>query len=260
MRLETRLQRQLFNRTTRAVHLTDTGRAFLDHCRRIITDRDEAFALMSEGTEPQGDLRVTCSTPMGEKFIAPLARQFALDHPKVNVTLELTNHLVDIVADGFDLAIRTGQLADSRLIGTRIASRTLHTCAAPKYLRSRAAPRRVSDLSQHDCLIGTAATWHFQRGNREELFRPKGRWRCNNGTAVKDAAVAGMGICQLPDFYVLREIADGRLITVLEECQPEPEPIWALYPQRRHLSPKVNSFIELLRSALPPALRGETAQ
>ncbi|WP_336961674.1 LysR substrate-binding domain-containing protein [Sphingobium aquiterrae] len=252
--LEARVQAQLFNRTTRTVRLTDTGRVFLDHCRRIVMERDEAIGLINERGEPQGDLRVTCSTAMGERFIAPLVRIFAERHPRLNVTIDLTNRLVDLVTEGHDLAVRTGQLADSRLIGTRIASRTLYTCAAPAYLDRHGRPRRIADLGDHECLIGTAATWHFKVDGRDETYRPKGRWRCNSGAAIVDAAMAGMGVCQLPEFYVLPLIAQGRLEQLLPDCSSDDEPIWAVYPQRRHLLPKITELVELLRCELPMAL------
>lgn len=253
-RLEQRVQAQLLHRTTRTVRLTDTGRVFLDSCRRIIMERDEAIALIDERGEPQGELRITCSTAMGERFIAPLVREFTARHPKLSVTIELTNRIIDLVGEGYDLAIRTGYLADSSLIGTRIASRSLHCCAAPAYLRDHGRPRRIADLARHECLIGTASTWHFKRQGGEEIYRPKGRWRCNSGSAVVEAALAGMGICQLPEFYVLPLIAQGKLEPLLEEYAPDAEPIWAVYPQRRHLQPKISALIDLLRLELPAAL------
>jgi DNA-binding transcriptional LysR family regulator len=253
-RLEARLQTPLFHRTTRSVRLTDTGRLFFDHCSRIVTERDEAIALISEGAEPQGDLRITCSTAMGERFIAPLVRQFATRHSKISVTIDLTNRLVDLIAEGYDLAIRTGDLPDSRLIGTRIASRTLYTCAAPAYLDRHGRPGSVADLARHECLIGTATQWRFRSWGRTESIRPRGRWRCNSGAAVVEAAMAGMGICQLPEFYVLPHIASGALEQILPDLTPEDEPIWAVYPQRRHLLPKISGLLELLRHELPVAL------
>lgn len=253
-RLEGRVQRPLFHRTTRSVRLTDTGRLFYDHCRRIVTERDEAIALVSEGAEPQGELRLTCSTAMGERFIAPIVRRFATRHARLNVTIELTNRLVDLIGEGYDIAIRTGTLADSSLIGARIASRTLYTCAAPAYLVERGVPNGIADLAHHDCLIGTSTSWQFRSWGRVEQFRPKGRWRCNSGAALVDAALAGMGICQLPEFYVLPHIATGALVPLLADFAMEDEPIWAVYPQRRHLLPKISGLIDVLRTELPVAL------
>ncbi|MBZ9649805.1 LysR family transcriptional regulator [Sphingobium sp. 3R8] len=252
--LEARVQAPLFHRTTRTVRLTDTGRVFLDHCSRIVAERDEAIAMISEGGEPQGDIRITCSTAMGERFIAPIVRRYASSHAKLRISIDLTNRLVDLVGEGYDLAIRTGQLAESRLIGTRIASRRLHTCAAPAYLDRQGRPGKPGDLSRHECLVGTSPLWRFQRGGRAESIRPKGRWRCNSGGAVAEAAIAGMGVCQLPEFYLLPHIASGALEEVLDDFRPDDEPIWAVYPQRRHLLPKISGLLDLLRAELPAAL------
>lgn len=249
-RLEERLQAQLFFRTTRRVTLTETGRALLEPCRQIIEDREEALAMVVEGGEPQGELRLTCSTTLGQRFVAPIARQFAMDFPKVQVSIDLTNRLVDLIAEGFDLAIRTGSLADSRLVATRIASRQLYTCASPDYLARNGRPMHITALAHHECLIGTATTWHFQVEQQEQHFRPQGRWRCNSGTAIVEAAIAGMGLCQLPEFYVLPHLASGELQTVLDDVRIGNEPIWAVYPQRRHLLPKVRLLVDRLREQL----------
>lgn len=253
-RLEARVQTQIFVRTTRTIRLTTTGQTLLDRCRRIIVERDEAFAMVAEGGEPQGELRVTCSAAMGERFIAPIIRHFCERYPQVSVTIELNNRLVDLVGEGFDLAVRTGSLADSRLIGTRIASRTHYTCATPTYLAEHGTPQHVSELGRHECLAGTAQSWHFKVGGEEYFHRPRGRWRCNSGTAVVDAALAGMGICQLPEFYVLPYIRSGKLHSILDEYQPDQEPIWAVYPQQRHLLPKISRLVHALREELPGAM------
>ncbi len=254
MRLESRIQAQVFFRTTRSVTLTETGRALAEQFRRIIQQRDEAFAMVSDESDPQGELRLTCSTTMGERFVAPIVRRFAEEYPRLNVTFELTNRLVDLVAEGYDLAIRTGNLTDSRLVGSRIASRRLYLCAAPAYLNRMGRPDGIDELARHQCLIGTAVHWHFKRDGQDHSFRPSGRWRCNSGTSVVDAALAGMGLCQLPDFYVMPHIAAGRLETLLDQYQTDDEPIWAVYPHRRHLLPKVRKLLVRLRAELGPAL------
>jgi len=253
-RLESRVQAQLFYRTTRTVRLTDTGQVMFGQCRRLVQERNEAFALVGEEGRPHGELHVTCSTALGERFVAPIIREYCEEFPQLTVHLELTSRVVDIVAEGFDLAIRTGQLPDSRLVGMRIASRRLYCTATPEYLERAGRPLKPAELSHHDCLIGSTPTWHFKMGGREHLVRPKGRWRCNSGFAVVDAALAGMGVCQLPDFYVVPHIISGRLEVVLDEFRPDDEPIWAIYPQQRHLLPKVRQLVERLRSKLPERL------
>ena len=254
MALEQRVEAQPFHRTTRTVRLTDTGRAFFERCERIAQDRDEAIALIGDRSAPQGELRVTCSTAMGERFVAPIIRRFAAQHPKLTVSIELSNRIIDLFGEGFDLAIRTGSITDPRLIATRVASRSLYTCAAPSYLASAGRPTRVEALENHECIAGTAAAWHFKIGGQEVGHRPKGRFMCNSGHAVMEACVSGLGICQLPDFYVLPYLKHGMVDLLLEDAQPDDEPIWAVYPQRRHLLPKVQQVVDCLAHELGPAM------
>lgn len=197
---------------------------------------------------------MTCSTAMGARFVAPIVGRMTQQFPKLSVHLELSNRVVDLVAEGFDLAVRTGHLPDSRLIAARIASRRLYLCASPEYLEQNGRPGSVNDLARHECLVGNATTWHFTIKGVSSPYRPSGRWRCNSGDAVVEAALAGLGVCQVPEFYVLPHLATGRLEVILDHLRPEDEPIWAVYPQRRHLLPKVGYLVERLRSELPPAI------
>lgn len=253
-RLEQSLGAQFFHRTTRAVSLTDTGRTLVDQFRRLIAERDEAIAMLDLQGEPQGQLRITCPTALGERFIAPIVRGYVQEYPKLSVDLDLTNRVVELVSEGFDLALRTGTLPDSRLIRTQVGTRGIVTCAAPAYLDARGVPRSVDDLEHHECLLATADVWRFRVDGEPRTLRPRGRWRCNNGAAVHEATLAGMGLCQLPAFYVSRAIAEGQLIEVLQAHRPDDDPIWAVYPQRRHLLPKVQRLIDKLRRELPSAL------
>lgn len=252
--LERRVQARLFHRTTRSVHLTDTGQTFFERCERMSQERDEAIALIGEQGEPQGQLRVTCSTAMGERFVAPIIRRFAMHHPKLNVTIDLSNRVVDLVAEDYDLAIRTGHVSDPRLIATHVASRTLYTCAAPSYLAHAGRPTKVADLQNHECITGSSSTWHFTMDGNEHLHHPKGRFRCNSGHAVVEACISGLGICQLPDFYILPHLRHGMVEILLDEFRPTDEPIWAVYPRSRHLIPKVQSVVECLRHELGAAM------
>jgi DNA-binding transcriptional LysR family regulator len=255
-RLEQRLETQLFNRTTRRVSLTDNGRAFADQSRRIIQERDELLMTISGSGDPLGELRITCSVTIGERFVAPIVRRFSEDHPRLSVSIDLTNRLVDLVGEGVDLAIRTGDINDSRLIARQIAVRGYDTCAAPEYLAARGTPQTIADLETHACLVGTASTWHFQQQGEICNFAPQAIWRCNSGSAVADAAVAGMGICQVPSFYVREHQAAGQLVPILEDFRSAPEPVWAVYPARRHLTPKVRNLADALESYLQAALDG----
>lgn len=246
-RLEQALQTQLFTRTTRVVKLTETGRVLIDHFRRLVSERNEAFALLAQAGEPQGVLRITSPVALGERFVAPAMMQLSRDHPGLTIDLDLTNRVVDIVSEGYDLAIRTGTMADSSLVRTQLAHRRILTCAAPAYADRHGTPQHPTDLAAHECLAATSDTWHFRVDGDGFHWRPKARWRCNNGTAVVAAAIAGMGICQLPEFYVRDALADGRLRPVLVPFAPDDEPVWAVYPSRRHLAPKIRQAITRLR-------------
>lgn len=254
--LESRLGAPVFFRTTRKISMTDTGRGLLDHFRRILEERDAAFTNADGKGEVHGELRVTCPTALGERFIAPIAIAYAARHPRLGIRLDLSNRVVDLVTEGFDLAIRTGHLPDSRLIGSRVAYRRLYTCASPAYLARRGIPQAVEDLENHTCLIGTSGTWHFRVDGRNRDYSPSGRWRSNSGVAVARAALTDLGICQLPEFYVQEHIARGELVPVLEDCRGADEPIWAVYPEKRHMMPRLQGLVEAIRRQLPAALAG----
>lgn len=254
--LEHRTGGTLLHRTTRQVSLTAAGRELAERGRRIIDERDAALAVASGDIGARGSLRITCPTARGEYFIAPLALRHAMANPSLDVTLDFSNRVVDIVAEGFDVAIRTGQQGDLRLAAHRLGGRTLVTCAAPGYLAQRGSPETIEDLDHHDCLVGSADVWHFRRDQAETIYPPKGRWRCNNGPAVTAAAVAGLGVCQVPDFYAARALAQGQLVPVLEAFRATEEAVWAMHPRRRLVPSKVADFIALLAAELPPAMAG----
>lgn len=250
-RLEDRLQARLLYRTTRRVSLTEAGQTFLGRCQRLIEERNEAFRAVGDlHASPTGLLRMTCAVTYGERFIVPLVNDFMARHPQLRVEIELTNRALDLVHEGFDLAVRLGRLNDSSLVATRIAPRAMHLCAAPGYLQRYGRPHTLSELAGHNCLIGTSDSWLFQQEGREYLFRPRGNWRCNSGEAVLDAALRGFGLCQLPDYYVQGPLREGRLVALLEANQPPNTAVWAVYPQRRHPLPKVRLLVETLREGL----------
>ena len=249
-RLENAIGAPLLYRTTRKVSLTDTGRTVLSQCESLIRARDELFAVVGGNTEPQGELKITCSTSLGERYISPIVRQFCQDYPKVEITLDLSNRLVDLIAEGFDLAIRTGQLEDSRLVSSRVATRQFLVCAAPAYLAANGTPDRLGDLKAHNCIIGSYSSWRFRQGGQHETIRPRGNLKCNSGASVLDALLAGAGIGQLPYFYVAPHLASGDLVELFPDVRPEPEPIWAVYPQARHHQSKVHLLVDRIRAEL----------
>ena len=250
-RLEERLQARLLYRTTRRVSLTEAGQAFYVRCQRLIEERNQAFQAVSDlNSAPTGLLRMTAAVAYGERFIVPLVNEFMGRHPRLRVEIELTNRTLDLVQEGYDLAIRLGRLNDSSLVATRLAPRAMYLCAAPEYLARYGRPHTLSELAQHNCLIGTSDVWTFRQDNREHSIRPTGNWRCNSGEAVLDATLRGFGLCQLPDYYVLEPLRQGRLVSLLEANQPPNTAVWAVYPQRRLLSAKVAQLIEALKAGL----------
>ena len=257
-RLEERLQARLLYRTTRRVSLTEAGQTFFSRCQRLIEERDEAFLAVSDlhGT-PKGLLRMTAAVAYGERFIVPLVNEFMAQHPQLRVEFELSNRPLDLVQEGYDLAIRLGRLSESSLVATRLAPRALYLCASPSYLERYGRPHTLSELARHNCLIGTSDTWMLQVQGREQPFKPSGNWRCNSGQAVLDAALNGLGLCQLPDYYVLEPLRRGMLVSLLEDNRPPDSAVWAVYPQRRYPLPKVRLLIDSLKQGL--ALRREYA-
>ena len=250
-RLEERLQTRLFYRSTRKVTLTEAGQTFLEHCQRLADARDEAIdAITDLGSEPKGLLRMTCAVAYGERFIMPLVNTFMSAYPQLRVEMLLTNQTLDLVQGGVDLAIRLGRLQDSSLIATRIAPRHMYLCAAPAYLDRHGAPHSLSELSVHNCLIGSSERWTFAQDGREVQLAVGGNWRCNSGQAVLDAALRGFGLCQLPDYYVRDHLRNGSLVALLNQHQPPHTAVWALYPQQRHLSPKVRRLVDHLKTGL----------
>ncbi|WP_022962815.1 LysR substrate-binding domain-containing protein [Halopseudomonas pelagia] len=250
-RLEDRLQTRLLYRSTRKVSLTEAGVTFLAHCQRLIDARDEAMQAVSDlGSSPKGLLRVTCAVAYGEEFIMPLLNDFMQLHPQLRIEMTLTNQTLDLLHGSYDLAIRLGRLQDSSMIATRLAPRHMYLCAAPDYLERHGAPHSLSELPRHNCLIGSSDTWQFQQGGKETPLRVQGNWQCNSGKAVLDAALRGFGLCQLPDYYVHEHLRSGRLRALLPQHQPPHTAVWALYPQQRHLSPKVRQAVDLLREGL----------
>ena len=250
-RLEERLQTRLFYRSTRKVTLTEAGQTFLQHCQRLQDAREEALRAIGDlAGEPKGLLRMTCAVAYGERFIVPLVNQFMARHPQLRVEIELSNQPLDLLQGGFDLAIRLGRLQDSRLIASRLAPRVMHLCAAPAYLARYGQPHSLSELAGHNCLVGSSDQWSFQQDGRETSLRVQGHWRCTSGDAVLDAALRGFGLCQLPDYYVQPHLRNGTLTDLLPQQRPPHTAVWALYPQQRHLSPKVRLLVALLKEEL----------
>lgn len=249
--LESRLSAKLFYRTTRKVTVTEVGATYYQHCRQVLDGlADAERAISNLQSTPKGKLKITAPITYGERTVAPLINDFILQYPDLEVQLVLSNRQINLVDEGFDLAIRLGQLADSTMVARRLASRAQHVCAAPHYLSAFGAPYTLTELDRHNCLLGTLDYWRFQEKGKARNIRVTGSLRCNSGPVLLDAALKGIGIVQLPDYYVQPYLEDGRLITVLTQFNEPDDGIWAVYPQNRHLSPKVRLLVDFFNTHL----------
>ncbi|WP_159737232.1 LysR family transcriptional regulator [Vibrio atypicus] len=249
--LEERLAVKLFNRTTRKVSLTEAGQLYYQQCKHLVEGLELAeLAVTQMQSTPKGLLKVTAPVTYGEQHLAPLLHQFLEIHPQVDLDLMLTNQKLDLIEMGVDVAIRLGRLQDSSLIAKRLSTRQLYVCASPKYLERYGEPHTLSELSKHECLVGSVDYWRFRDAKGEKSLRVSGRIHCNSGFALLDAAKRGLGLVQLPDDYVQTALDSGELVEVLSDYRDEREGIWALYPQNRNLSPKVRLLIDFLAERL----------
>lgn len=251
--LEDRLATRLLFRTTRKVSLTEAGALYYQHSRSVLDGLVAAEqAVTSLQESPQGKVRLTAPVTYGEDVIVPLVNDFLARYPRLEVTVQLTNQTIDLVDGGFDLAIRLGRLKDSSLVARKLASRTLHVCASRDYVKHHGCPHTLNELDQHNCLLGTNDFWRFREHGRERLRRVQGNLRCNSGKGLVDAALKGLGLVQLPDYYVQHYLDEGSLLPMLESFREPEEGIWAVFPHNRHLSPKIRMLVDHLAAATSP--------
>jgi DNA-binding transcriptional LysR family regulator len=245
--LEQRLNIKLFYRTTRKVSVTEEGGIFYQHCRSVLDGLNAAErAVNNLQSKPQGKIKLTAPATFGEKTILPLVNNFLALYPDVQVAAYLSNQQIDLIDQGYDLAIRLGKLNDSSMMAKKLASRTNYVCASPKYIKHFGKPDTLSELSTHQCLLGTRDYWRFNDQGVEKEIRVSGRIRYNSGFSLVDAALKGLGIVQLPDYYVESYIQKSQLITVLDNYREVDDGIWAVYPHNRQLSPKVRHLVDYL--------------
>ncbi|EPT8449888.1 LysR family transcriptional regulator [Vibrio cidicii] len=249
--LEERLGVKLLLRTTRKVSLTEAGQMYYQQCRALLEGLEQAELTVTQMQQtPRGKLKVTAPVTYGEQKIAPLLNDFLLQHPKLELELVLTNQKLDLIEQGVDVAVRLGQLDDSSFIARRLSNRHLYVCATPDYLAQCGTPHTLSELTKHSCLVGTYDHWRFKENQQSRSIRVKGRLSCSSGVVLLDAVLKGMGLAQLPDYYVEEYLLSGRLVEVLPSYRDDREGVWALYPQNRHLSPKVRLLVDYLAQHL----------
>ncbi len=263
--LEDRLGARLLNRTTRKLTLTDIGGVFYERCRRILDELGDAEgAVTSMQTAPRGTLRVALPMSFGVTYACAALARFVQRYPELNVDMDLSDRRVDLLGEGFDLAIRIGTLPDSSMIARKLATTCLVIVASPAYLDAHGRPTTAEQIREHACLQyayhPSGNAWRLGDGTREVTVMAQGRITANNGEALREMAIAGHGLVRLPDFIVNTAIAEGALEVVLPQWR-DSSAIWAIYPHSRHLSAKVRLFVEFLAEqwATPPWVTGRPA-
>ncbi|WP_454871979.1 LysR family transcriptional regulator [Paraburkholderia xenovorans] len=249
--LETRLATRLLARTTRRQSLTEIGRQYYEQCRRILADVKDAESLAEAmAAAPRGVLKVTAPLTYGVEVFAPAMTEYLTAWPDITLELDLSNRVIDLVEEGFDASVRIGQLPDSSFVARPLKPYRMRACASPAYLARAGTPRTPEDLMQHECLgflhWGREGLWRLGGETADENHLRAGRFRANNGQALKVAALHGFGLVLQPEALLAREIASGELVSVLEDYLPEGAPVHLLYPRDRRATPKLTSLIDFV--------------
>ena len=259
--LEKHLGARLLNRSTRRLHLTEAGEGYYARCKQILADVEEADAEASAlQSTPRGILRLSAPITFGVMHIAPAVSEYLTRYPEVTFEVVVSDRFVNLIEEGFDLAIRIGELGDSNLIVRRLATTRLVVCASPDYVKRAGRPQTPTDLSRHACLIytetgspeiGAGRDWRFEAPDgRVEAVRISGPLTSTNAGFVHRLALAGHGVVLGPSFSFASEIMEGRLVPLLTEWRSRELPIHAVYPHRSLLSAKVRSFVDFLAGRL----------
>ena len=261
-RLEEEFGVRLLNRTSRSVTLTVEGRSLYDRCRRIVAELADAERELTDArVEPRGLLRVTLPLSVGRRHIARLLPGFSEAHPQVELDVSVSDRVVDIVAEGFDLAVRIGRPPDSRLVAKRWRTGKLVTCAAPRYLERHGTPRRPEDLARHQCArfvvpdLGMPKPWQFRRNGRRISLAVSGSLSCDHPESLVEAAIEGTAIIQVSSYITGAEEASGKLVRLLAAFEADAPPVYILFPQNRYLSPKARAFVDYLMRHGDPTVR-----
>ncbi|MDH7796887.1 MULTISPECIES: LysR family transcriptional regulator [unclassified Beijerinckia] len=251
MDLEAHLGLRLLNRTTRSVSLTDAGGSYFERGKDILAALEEAEReVTSQAAEPVGRLRISAPLSFGITHVSPLVAAFAKANPRIAIDLTLNDRFVDLVDEGFDVAIRIGRLTDSSMIARRLAVTRSMICASPDYLARRGRPLVPADLLDHECLHYAYASggnvWSFQGPQGEETRRVPGRIACNNGDALGRLAAAGAGIAIGPDFIMAPLVASGAVEEILHDYAQSELGIYIVHPSQRHMPLKLRAFIDFM--------------
>jgi DNA-binding transcriptional LysR family regulator len=251
--LEERLGVKLMVRTTRRITLTHEGSAFLEDCQRVLADLHNAEASVSAGgVKASGHLRITAPAGFGRRHVAPLVPQFQQQHRDVTLSLNLSDRVVDLAGEGFDCAVRVGDMPDSSLVSARLADNRRLCVAAPAYVKQHGQPAHPQDLLRHDCLMlssdaSQSRGWAFTVDGQVEHLRPGGPLDCSDGQVLHDWCLGGHGIAWRSSWEVAREIESGQLVSVLEDFAAPPNGIYAVFSQRKHLPLRVRLWVDFLK-------------
>jgi len=255
--LESRLGVRLVNRTTRTLNLTVEGSRYYEACTRVLADIQEADAEVAAGrVEPRGALKVALPASFGHQHVAPLVPKFAERYPKVELALSLSDRSVNVMDEGFDVAVCIADLRDSSLAARRLAPNRRVVCASPAYLAAHGTPRTPEDLAKHNCLVVSdfTANWEYKtRDGRSTSVRVQGRYACDNWEVLRQWALAGLGIALKSTWDVYRQLEDGTLVAILPDYVFHSDvAIYAVYPHRRFLPAKTRVFIDFLAESFGP--------
>ncbi len=253
-RLEERLNARLLHRTTRKSTLTDIGRVYYARGLEIRNLMDALEADMADMQEQvKGPIRVTAPGLYADRYVAPALAEFTVKYPDVTIDLDTNMTVVDIIAEGFDLAIRMSALDDSSLIARKIASRRLVVCASPGYLIRHGEPEVPEDLRSHNCICFPHMAWRFDYPDGVRTIKVSGNWRSDNGRALVAAAERGLGLIRITDFHMAGQLKNGELKAVLEEYEVRDAATWIVYPAREHLPTRVRFLVDFLAQRLKQA-------
>jgi len=263
--LEERLGARLLNRTTRRMSPTEVGQAFYERCRRIMTELEDAERAVTElHAEPRGTLRINAPMSFGTRHLSSAISDFMGLHPELNVTVDLNDRLVDVVEEGYDLAIRITRLPDSSLIARKLAPYRRVICASPAYWNTHGRPEKPEDLRHHQCLLYTyllsGSDWSFIGPEGQCTVRVSGRRKANNGDALLSGARRGLGVLNTPSFIAYDDLCAGRLEPVLQDYSDVNASIYAIYPHNRLLSAKVRLFVDFLVEQFSPVPPWDTVE
>lgn len=255
-RLEDHLGTRLLQRTTRQIALTEAGQGFYERIVPILAGIEEAEAFVTRrSTLARGTLKISAPTSFGRIHIAPYLREFMAQNPDLNINLMLSDEIVDIVGEGYDLAIRIGELSDSSLVSKRLTGVTRILVAAPSYLKERGMPETIADLGQHNCIAPhNGEHWKLEGPDGQHMIRPLGPLNTNSSEVVREAVLSGVGIALRSTWDIGPELAAGRLARVLPDYEGSRNiAVHALYPSKRFLPAKVRLFIDYLVSIYQPS-------